>query len=630
MFARNTLWVSLLCGAVPLAAQLPEFEPARSSLPFIVRPYKAASVPPIRTENSSRLGDLIRSGNLYLTVQDAIALALENNLQLEVARYGPVLAQWQLERSKAGGALPGVPSGASQFGSVANGQGVAGSQAAAGVTTEFAGVATATTGNATISEIGPIAQTFDPTIQQTSVFGHQTTPQPNVVQSVTPVLISNTHVYTGVYQQGLATGGSVGVNYKDSYLSENAPTDVLNPSSAPTLSITLQQNLLRGFGIAVNTRTIEVSRLNVKAADLNFQTQLVNTVGSVLNLYYLLAADYDDLKSKQEAVNTAERLVENNRIQERLGSIAPLDVVNAEAQLASAENDLVVSWSGLQQQELQLKNFISRKGLAARELARVRVVPLDRIEVPDHDDLPPLAQMVQDALAKRADIASERLGVTSSELSLLGTRNGILPSLQVAATESAAGLAGFPRVVKTRNGGVQTADPYFTGGIGDALGEVLRRNFPTNRISTNFAAPLRNRQAQADYAIDQLQLRQSQITTEKDLNRVLVDVSNYSVAVRQARARYQAASRNRILQQELFDAEQKRFAAGISTPYNVIVQQRDLVAANAAEIAAKVAYSNARIALDQTLGATLEANHVSIDEAVRGQVSRKSTIPTQP
>ncbi len=618
----------LLSALLPLA-QAQNIAPARPSLPVFVRPYAPVAVPPIRTANSQRLETLMRGGILYLTVQDAIALALENNLQLEVDRYNPMTAEWQLERSRAGGALPGVPSGASQFGSVANGQGVAGSQAAAGVSTGFAGVSSANAGNATISEIGPIAQTLDPTIQESSVFGHQTTPQVNTVQSVSPILISNTRVHSWSYQQGLLTGGSVSVTYKDSFLNENAPTDLLNPSSAPTLSLSYQQNLLRGFGIAVNARTITVSKLNVKAADLNFRTAVINTVANVLNLYYELAAAYDDLKAKQEAVTVAEQLYKDNQVQERFGRLAPLDVTTAAAQLASTQNDLVVSWAGLQNTEIQLKNQLSRTGIADPEFRRARVVPLDRIEVPERDDLPPLSQMIQTAIVNRSDLAAERLGIQSAQASALGTKNGVLPSLQVAMTESDAGLAGVPRLVR-RGSQVQTANPYFVGGIDDALGQLLRRNFPTNRIANTFSAPLRNRQAQADAAVDQLQLRQSQILAEKDANQLQVDLSNYAVAVQLARARYQAAVRNRILQQQMFEAEQKKLAAGISTPYNVIQQQRDLAAANSAEVAAEVAYSNARIALDQTLGTTLDTNHVSLAEAREGRVTRVSSAPEVP
>ncbi|HTC35584.1 MAG TPA: TolC family protein [Bryobacteraceae bacterium] len=607
-----------------LGAQEPTIEPVRASTPLL-RSYEPAQIPTVRLLNSGRLGSLVRAGMLYLTVQDAIALALENNIDLEVARYNPILSEWQLERSQAGGALPGVPSSAANAGNVANGQGVAGSQAAAGVNTGSNGNSAAASTNATIAQIGPIAQTLDPVIQENTVFSHQTAPQADTVQSVLPVLISNTRNSSFSYAQGFLIGGNVTVSYKDSYLNENAPTDVLNPSSAPSLSITYQQNLLRGFGVAVNARTIEVSRLNVKASELNFKTQISTTVNQVLNVYYALSATYEDIRAKSNAIEVAQKFYDNSKLQEEAGTLARLDVTTAEAQLASAQYDLVNSQTNLQQQQLQLKNLLSRNGIADPVLASVEIVPLDRIAVPDSDDLPPLKDLLETALKNRSDLAAERLGITSSEISALGTRNGILPLLLGIATESDAGLAGKPKTAVS-SFGVETANPYFDGGIGDALGQVLRRNFPTNRVAAVFQTPLRNDQAQADFAIDQLQLRQSQIQLGKDLNQVAVDVSNYVVAMRQARGRYRAAVQTRILQQQLLDAEQKKLAGGASTLFNVVQQQRDLVASQSAEIAALVDFSNARLALDQTLGTTLEVNHVSLDDARAGKVQRLSSI----
>lgn len=615
------------CGVCSLALLCAQ-EPVRPSAFIAVRPYLPSQVPPVRLQNSGRLANLVRAGMLYLTVQDAIALALENNIDIEVARYNPILAVWQLERSQAGGALPGVPSSAAQAGNVANGQGVAGSQAAAGVSTGSNGGNGPGSTNATIAQIGPIAQTLDPTVQENTVFSHQTAPQSDTVQSILPVLISNTRNSSFSYAQGFLIGGNVTVTYKDSYLNENAPTDVLNPSSAPSLTFTYQQNLLRGFGIPVNSRTIRVGQLNVKASALNFKTQVSNTVNQVLNLYYALAAGYEDIKAKTNAVEVARKFYQNTGIQQRAGTLARLDVTTAESQLATAEYDLVNSETSVRQQELQLKNLLSRQGLADPTLASVQIVPLDRIAVPDRDELPPIKDLLQTAVANRSDLAAERLGVTSSEISALGTRNGILPLLVGIATESAAGLAGSPKTVVS-SFGIQTANPYFDGGIGTALGQVFRRNFPTNRAAAYFQTPLRNDQAQADYAIDQLQLRQSQIQLSKDLNQVAVDVSNYLVAMRQARGRYRAAVQTRILQQQLLDAEQKKLAGGVSTPFNVVQQQRDLVAAQSAEIAALVDFSNARVALDQTLGVTLEANQVSIDDARTGNVQRSSSL-TEP
>jgi len=260
-------------------------------------------------------------------------------------------------------------------------------------------------------------------------------------------------------------------------------------------------------------------------------------------------------------------------------------------------------------------------------LASVRIVPIDSIAIPPTDNLLPIDQMVRQALVNRSDLASEVAGEKANEVNSLGTRNGILPTLDGFVVESQAGLAGAPKTINV-DGLTESGDKYFAGGIGNALGQVFRRNFPTESAGAFYQEPLRNRQAQADYAIDLLQLRQTQLSNRKDFNQVEVDVRNGVVALRQARARYDAAVKNRELQQELFDAEEKRFRLGASTPYNVALQQRDLISAQSSAVAALVAYSNARVSLDQTLGITLEANHVSMDEVKSGKIARSSSLPS--
>jgi outer membrane protein TolC len=589
--------------------------------PAIVRPYLPPVTPPARITNSGRIGDLIRAGILYLTAQDAIALALENNIDLEVARYNPLIAAWNLERSQAGGALPGVPSAAAQAGSVASGQGVAGSQAAAGVGGGNGGGGGGNAGNATISQIGPIAQTFDPSIQEASVFSHTTTPEPNATQSITSALVDGTHVHTASLQEGFLTGGSATLTYSDHYLKENAATDIFNPTSAPNLSISLQQSLLRGFGIGVNQRTINVNKINLQTSDLSFKTQVINTVASVLIQYYGLAADYEDLRAKQSALDTAQRFFENTRRQEELGALSQLDVTTAQSQVASSQNDVVVSETALRQDELQLKNVLSRTGAMDPALATARIVTVDKIPIADADNLPPLDDMVKEALANRADLAQQKANLMTSQISALGTKNGILPSLTAFGGESQAGLAG------KAPGNLNLP---LVGGFGTALAQVFRRDFPTERIGFFFQAPINNRQAQADYGIDQLQLRQTELNNEKSTNQVIVDVSNYVIALKQARARHDAAVKNRELQQQLLDAEQRKFLLGASTPYNVTQQQRDLAAAAATEVSSLATYIAARMSLDQTLGTTLEANHVSIEEARSGKVARASAPPANP
>jgi len=604
------------------------------SAPAIIRPYLAPEVPPVRLANSPRLRELVRAGTLYLTAQDAIALALENNIDIEVARYNPLIASWNVTRSEAGGALPGVPSNASQAGSVASGQGVAGSQQAAGVSILGTSSGRTQSTNATISQIGPITQTLDPIVQEASTFSHTTTVYPNSLQSITPVLVSQTRAHSASIQQGLLTGGSVTLSYTDHYLNENAPTDVLNPSSAPSLGISVQHNLLQGRGIAVNARTITVSKMRRDTSGLAFRTQVSNTVAQVLNAYYSLEADDEDVRAKRTAAQTASDFLKNVRAQVRFGTLAPSDEISAESQAVTSQQALVDSQTVRRQQEVQLKNLLSRNGTADPVLAAARILPVDRIRIPAHEDLPPLQDLIKQAQAQRPDLLQERENEKETFVSNLGTRNGVLPNLLVFAGESQVGLAGTGRTVNA-GGPVEQPDPYFVGGIGTALGQVIRRNFPSENVGGAYFTQLRNRQAQADFAIDQLQYRQTQLSTQKDMNQVEVDVQNYVIALRQARARYEAAVQNRVLQEQLLTAEQKRFKLGASIPYNVIQQQRDLINAQSAEVAALVAYSTARIALDRTTGDILAANHVTLAEAQMGKVARQSKItveqaPAQP
>jgi outer membrane protein len=429
--------------------------------------------------------------------------------------------------------------------------------------------------------------------------------------------------------QGFITGGSATLTYHEAYLKENTPTDILNPSFAPYLQLSVQHNFLNGFGVGVNSRTITVARNTLNASELTFRGQVIAVVVNVLNLYYGLAADYEDIRAKQSALAVAQQFYENNKKQVELGTMAPLDITTAEAQVASSQQDLVTSQTSLQQQEVQLKNVLSRTGPADPLLKEVQIMPVDRIVVPEKDSLPPLKDLVAKALTSRTDIALEKVNLTNAQVSALATKNGVLPTLEGLATLRQAGLAGPVNPI-----GIEPADPYFVGGIGNALGQVFHRNFPTESGGGFLSATVHNRTAQADYAIDQLQLRQSELQNQKDRNGIVVDVSNQVTGLQQARVRYEAAVKNRVLEQQLLEAEQKRFSLGASTTFLVVTQQRDLATAQSNEIAALVAYSNARVSLDQILGTTLDENHISIQEALAGHVARKSTVlaspPTQP
>lgn len=619
-----SLTAGLLLSAAAGWAQQSSIAPTAPQAPAIVRPYLAPPVPPVRLANSPRLSELVRAGTLYLTVQDAVALALENDIDIEVARYNPLIMNWNVTRSEAGGGLPGVPSNASQAGSVASGQGVAGSLQSAGLSILGTGARAQST-NATISQIGPITPTLDPIIQEASTVSHVTTIYPVSLVSAASVVLDETRTHTLSIQQGLLTGGSVSMNYSDHYLSENSPQDVLNPSSAPALSITVQQYLLNSAGVAVNARFITAAKMNRDASDLSFQTTVTNIVAQVLNAYYSLEAADEDVKAKRNAAETAATFLSNVKEQVRIGTLSPSETINAESLAITAQQALVDSEASRKQQELQLENLLSRDGTSDPVLAGARILPVDPIEIPAQDDLPPLEDLVKQALASRTDLASERQNEAIALVNNLGTQNGVKPFAVVGGSESQVGIAGTGRAV-TIDGQTLQPNPYVVGGIGTALGQVFRRDFPSENGYVAFGAPFRNRQAEADYAIDQLSFRQSQLSDRKDFNQVQVDVQNSVIALRQARARYEAAVRNRTLQEQLYTSERRRFELGASIPYNVTQQQRDLMTAQNTETAALVAYVTARVALDRTTGSILQANHVALDEARSGKVMRQSVI----
>jgi len=600
-------------------AQAPPQNVEKPHGPLLVRSYQPAAIPPVNLGNSDHLHSLIRAGKLYLTVQDAIALTIENNLDLDVDRYGPLNADWLLQRQEAGGPLRGVTSGNSLVNQATSGQGVAGSQAAAGLSTSNTGTGGGN-GGAIISQIGPVTQNLDPALQNATVFAHVTTPLPITIQSGTAALVDTHHVINSLVQEGFLSGGYVQVSANESYLKENAATDLLNPSVAPVVQIYLRHNLLQGFGTGLNGRFISVAQKNVQGARETFRSQLLNVVANVLNLYWDLVTDDDDLAVRQRAVDQAQKFYDDTRKQIELGVIPRFEAARAQSGLTNSRQQLAIAQATAQQQENLLKDALSRNGLEDPLLDAAQVVTLDRIEVPEQDNLPALRELVAKAVANRPDVALAKINDEASEISALGTANGVLPSLQGFAAVSARGLSG----VSTPLGSGLTAEPYYVGGLGNALGQVFRDNFPSRSAGALFQGYLQNHVAQGDYGVDQLQLRQGDLIERRNQNQLVVDISNQMVAIRQARSRYTQALDSRKLLQELLDKSQQAFSFGAATISDLVAAQSALVAAQETEVTTLSAYSHARISLDQVLGLTLETNHVSVDQA---QIGIRASTP---
>ena len=410
--------------------------------PVVIRPYKAPAVPAVRLKNSDRLHSLIRAGKLYLTVQDVLALAIENNLDLEVDRYGPIAAEWQLERQQAGGPLRGVTGGNTLVNQATSGQGIAGSQLSAGLTGGGGSNGGTGAGAAVVSQIGPITPNLDPVLQNATAYSHTTTPQANTVQSQTPALVDTRHIYDTFVQEGLLTGGYVQVTANESYLKENTPTDYLNPSVAPVLQVYILQNFLQGFGVGVNSRFIRVAEKNMGLAQETFRSQLLNLVANVLNLYWDLVSDNEDIKARERSLAVAQKFYDDSKRQIELSALAKVDIYRAQAELTTRKQELAISQSTVHQQENLLKNALSRNGLEDPLIDQVEVVPVDHIEVPEQDELPALRDLVARALAKRPDVAVDKLNGENAEISALGTASGILPTLRFTGALSATGLSG--------------------------------------------------------------------------------------------------------------------------------------------------------------------------------------------
>jgi outer membrane protein TolC len=597
-------------------AQETPYELQRASIPLPFRSYAPAVVPGIRMTNSERLHSLIRGGNLYLSVEDALALAIENNLNLEIYRYGPLLAASSLERAKAGGPVRGVPSASAQVSSVNSGVGVNGSAASAGVGGGGGGGGGNAGGNSTIQQVGAITPVLDPTIQSTSTFSHQTQPQANTVLSQTNALVQSIHNYNNVFQQRLISGGTVQFRSFEGYLQENAPSDLLNPAVGPHMDLAFAHQLLQGFGTRLNDRGIRIAQVNVTGARETFRSQLFDLVVGVLNLYWDLVGAREELKVREQSLQITRKFVASTRYEIVQGAIPAVGISRAEAEEATRRQDVLIAQVGLRQRSDLLKEALSHTADPLLEAAEI--IPLDRIEVPETEELPPVRELLKSAMAKRPDVAVSRLRDQTSEMNLIGTTNPLLPSLQVSATTYNRGVAGTPQQ--------KGANPYFVGGYGSALSQVFRRNFPNNSMGVSFSIPLYNRQAQGDYGIDQLQYRQGQLSNQKDDNQILVSISSQVNALRQARSRYTTARNTRILQEQLLEAEQKR-AAGITTLTIVMADQRALMAAQLSELNALQSYSRARISLDQVLGETLEANHITLEEGLNAHVRRESNLP---
>jgi len=609
-----------LCAAMS-AQQALDIQPTSGSLGFLTNRYRAGTVAGIRLENSSRFSSLIRAGNLYLSARDVVALAIENNVDVEIQRYGPLLAGQVLRRAQSGGALRSVGLGVAAGPQSVSLQGVTVGATSAGLSAGN-GVSS---GGGIVTQLGPSIPSFDPSFFALTNFSHSTSVQSNTVLTGTTALVTSTRSLQLQYSQNFDFGLSAQATYSSTRIALNSERFNLNPYTSGFLDVQVTQNLLQNFGRAVTTRNIRVQRNNVKVSALQFQQQVVATVSAALNLYWDLVSFHADMDARQHAVNTAQQLLEDNRKQVQLGTLAPIEITRAESQLYAGKQDLVIAQTNLLQQETILKNYLSRNGVAEAGLANLHVVPLDRFDIPAKDPVRPLEDLIGEALEKRPEIQQARLNLQSNQMNLAGIKSSLRPVLQAFAEVTNNGLSGDA----TLTGLAQPGIGQLIGGYGNLLSQIARRDFPNYSAGISLNIPLRNRAAQADYATSLLEVRQNELNMRKNVNQIRVDVQNALLGIEQARARYEAASRSRVLQEQTLAGDQRRYELGSMIAFQVVQDQRDLASAQSAEVQSMANYTHARIALDQALGATLDVNHISIGEALDGRISQPSALPVE-
>jgi outer membrane protein len=617
VFMVTCLGVAASCGQ-EISIQTPPAPPVVGPL---LRPFHLEKriVSPAKLTNTSRLESLIRAGNLYLSAPDVIALALENNVDIAIQRYGPYLAQEVLRRAQGGGALRDIgqpiapgPTSVSLEGVNVNASNLA--ENGSGVNS----------GGGIVVQYGAQPPALDPSLYIYTNFGHQSIPISNPVTTGVPTLLLDTRTYAAQYQQSFLTGTYAQLTYASTWNRYNSPYYGVDPYTNADLDLQVTQNLLQGFGIGVNNRNIRVAKNNLKVSDIQLKLQVITTVSAVLNLYWDLVSFNEDQRIKQEALNTAQQLYEGNQKQVELGTLPAIEATRAAAEVSAAKEALLIAQTNVAQQETVLKNALSRNGIVNQELDEVRIVPLDHITVPKTEDLKPTAQLIDLALAQRPESAKAKLNIQSSQINLGGSKNYLLPTLQAFFELTNNGLTGPQNPAAPAE---FLPPPALVGGYGKLLGQIFGRDYPNYSAGFSLNIPFRNRVAQADYVADLLSLRQNELQYQKAVAQIRVDVKNAVIGLQQARARYETAVDTRSLAQQTLEAEQNRFRFGESTIETVVAARRDLANDQSAEVQSMANYTHAKIAFDEAVGQTLDVNNISMEEATAGRVARESAIP---
>jgi outer membrane protein TolC len=578
--------------------------------------YRGKTVPPPNMSNSSRLDSLIRDGKLYLSLQDAIDLALENNLDIVIARYNLPIAQMDVQRTQAGGSVRGVNTGVVSGTPGGAGVGVfgSGSGAGAGGTSSGAGGAGAGASGLVTSTLGTgtSVSTYDPNISANTYTDHTTQLLPNRTLYGVPVIHANTILGNLQYSQAFPTGSALQVAWDSNRQTTNSPNQTLNPQLNSYIQVYMQQQLLAGFGLGPNLRFLRIAKTNQKVSGIAFRAQIIATVTQICDLYWDLVSAYDDEQVGERSMEFASQTLEISRKQFALQAIPEMDVLKAEGDVATREQDLTVSRTNLELQELYMKNAITRS-LDDPILQEMPVIPTDHIGTEVDTNSAPVQEMITQALNNRTELQESSLVLQNSELSRKTARNALLPSLSVYGFYAGTGYAGTPNPLDST---AISVPPGYSG----ALQNALNYSSPEYQVGFQLNVPLRNRIAKADQYRTELEYRQSQVYLEELKKRIRIEVQNARYALEQSASGVVAARNARDLSQKTFDIMQKEQKLGAGSNQQTLSADHDLAVAESALVTAETAYEKARIEVRRATGSILESYGISIADAIAGVV----------
>jgi outer membrane protein len=620
--------------AQPQLVHLKDYSNPRPAFPHLLQPYSPQALAQPNLGNSPRIDSLLRDGKIHLSIDDAIALALENNLDLEIARYNLNIAEADLLRARSGASILGVNTGIVQNtpGSGVGGLGGTVGSGTGGTTVAAGGAGAGTNGlvSSTLGIGAPITS-FDPQITSTLQLDKNEAISTSAISPAPGgILAQNTYTADFTYTQGLQWGTVLSAGFNNTHVTSNSGFALLTPQLSSNFQFRVTQNLLQGFGTLPNTRFIRIAKNNREISDVAFRLQVITTVDQIENMYWDLVYAYENVHVQQESLAYAQKALDDAQRQAQVGTVPPIQVVSAQSTVATDQQNLIVAQNNLQLQQLLMKNALSRS-IEDPMLAEADVIPTSTMQVPEQEPVIPIQDMINDALGHRAELVESRIDLNSRDINNKAVRNAMLPTLDAFVYYGGSGLGGDVNP-QCRFQGVQCSAPPVFGtatsvGYGGPLNQLVNSTAPDKGIGLSLTIPLRNRAAQANQVRAELEYRQALTRQHQLENQVRIEVRNAEFDVRQNRTAVQAAQSAVDLARQTLNADLEKLKVGLTTQVTILQDAATLTTGESNLVSAKAAYEKSRVELDRATGLLLDHAGINIADATRGQVTHLPNVP---